>query len=220
MRSPITPVNALAKQRLNLLAAEAREKIKNVDSQLAAQAEQFATSEKLGVDGQLPDEWKQAVTAAFNDYESLRDTYDSVPAVRGELKSRLTSARRRPEYAAALQQQEASELCEVARQHERDQEQCCAYWVYKEAAKLAPAPATRLAAQQVARMDQDEQLLAAATKCKELKECHKLFNRAESVVATWPARALELLAQITHKAPPDSTIHRAARQRMQEIEKG
>lgn len=217
---PATPVNEMARQRLSQLSDEALKKINAVENQLAEKAAQFSPSEKMGVNDLMPREWKLAVTTAFTELEVLQETYDSVPLVRGELKTRLAKARRRPEHAAVLNEAEAAALCEIARQHERDQQQCCAYWVYKEAAKLDPAPSARTAAEQVARMDQDPQLVAAAEKCRQLKECHKLYNRAESVVATWPARARELLTRILDTAPSDSEIYRAARERISKISDG
>jgi hypothetical protein len=217
---PATPVNQMARQRLSTLTAEARQKLKEVDDQLAAAAAKFGTSERLGLEGPLPREWELAVTTAFSEYDILREKYNGVPTVRRELRTRLTKKRNQPEYAASLNNPEAEALCEIARQHQRDQQQCCAYWVYKEAAKLTPAPAARTAAEQLAIMEKNEQLMQEAKKCRELKECHKLFNRAESVVKTWPARAKELLAQIIETAPPDSEIYRAARERVQEISDG
>ena len=171
-------------------------------------------SEKMGFDGTLPPSWKEAVTVAFADYEQLCEQYESMRSIRSQLKAHVAEKRRRPEHAAVLNEANAAALCEVARQYERDQQACCAYWAYKEAAQLAPAPTARLAAVQLARMEQDPQLLASADACRRLQECHALYNRAESLVKTWPSRALELHGQIIESAPPDSEVYHAAEKRI------
>ena len=60
-------------------------------------------------------------------------------------------------------------------------------------------------------------LLASAEACRQLQQCHALYNRAESLVKTWPSRALELHGQIIETAPPDSEIYRAAYERIRTI---
>ena len=214
---PTTSFTLTARKRLVQLSDEALQKLKDVDEQLAKEASAFSTSEKMGFDGPLPPLWKKTVTVAFADYEQLCEQYESVRSIRGQLKTHVAQKRRRPEHAAVLNEANAAALCEVARQHERDQQACCAYWAYKEAAQLAPAPAARLAAEQLARMEQDPQLLTSAEACRQLQQCHALYNRAESLVKTWPSRALELHSQIIEAAPPDSEIYRAAEKRIRTI---
>jgi hypothetical protein len=214
---PATPVSAQAKQRLLQLAEEAKGKLKAVDEQLASAGESFATSERLGMDGPLPGPWKEAVAVAFADYDKLCELYDAVPRMRGELKEHVAHQRRRPECAAVLNEPEALALVELAQQHEQNNHACCAYWVYKEAAQLNPAPTARAAAEQVARMEADRQIMAAAVACRQLQECHKLYNRAESLAKAWPSRSEELLSQVVATAPPDSEIYRAAKRRLQTL---
>ena len=214
---PATPINQQARQRLTQIADEAMQKIESVDRQLAQEAKALSPSEMLGLNGPQPTQWVQAVTTAFADYDELSERYDAVPMIRRKLRAQVAQKRRRPEYAAVLNEPEAMALCEIARQHERDQQSCCAYWVYKDAAQLAPAPAARRAVEQLASMEKDPQLMVSAEACRQLQECHALYNRAESVVKTWPSRAQELLAQIVETAPPDSEIYRAAQIRIQVI---
>ncbi len=214
---PATSVTDKARQRLTELADEAKQKLESVDEQLSDAAKNFATTQRLGFDGPLPAPWKEAVTVAFVGYDELCELYDAVPRMRGELNAHVARQRRRPEYAAVLNEPKAAALLEVARQHEQENQRCCAYWVYKEAAQLAPAPAARSAAEELAKMEADPALMAAAEACRRLQECHKLYNRAESLVKMWPSRAEELLGQIIEIAPPDSEIYRAARLRLRDI---
>lgn len=214
---PPTPVSQQAKQRLEGLADESLQKLNDIDTRLRAAAAEYSPSELQGLDAPLPDPWQEAVKAAFVEYDALCEQYAAVPRMRGKLKGEVAERRRRSEYAAVLNEPRAAALCEVARQHEQQQQGCCAYWVYHEAAQLMPAPSARHAAEQVARMTADPQLMAAAAACRQLQECHQLYNRAESVMRTWPARAEQLLAQIIDTAPADSEIHRAARERIQTL---
>ncbi len=214
---PASPFTRTAQQRLTQLGDEALQKLADVEQQLAGESTAFSTTEKLGFDGPLPAAWQKAVATAFADYDQLSEQYDSVRAIRNKVRAHVAQERRRPEHAAVLNEAEATALCEVARQHERDQQPCCAYWAYKEAEQLAPAPAARRATEQLARLEKDPQIIASAEACRRLQQCHALYNRAESLVKTWPSRAQELLSQIVESAPPESEIYRAAQKRIQAI---
>ena len=57
----------------------------------------------------------------------------------------------------------------------------------------------------------------AAEACRDLQECHKLYNRAKMLAEAKPTRAAELFAQIIERAPEQSEVYRAARRAMGEI---
>ncbi|MCU0959951.1 MAG: hypothetical protein MUF48_07575 [Pirellulaceae bacterium] len=214
---PVTAANQQARQRLDELADEGRRKLEQVGTRLTQAAQGLGTDQRLGINAPLPATWQQAVTAAFAEYEQVCEQYDGVPKLRGELRSHVAQQRQRPEFAAVLSEGQAAALMEVAQQHVRDDHACCAYWVYKEAAALVPAPSARQAALEVSRIEADPQLMAAARACRELQQCHQLYKRAESLAQAWPNRAVELLTEVLHRAPPESEVYRAADRRVREI---
>jgi hypothetical protein len=67
-------------------------------------------------------------------------------------------------------------------------------------------------------MKRDPEILASAAACREMQECHKIYNRAEKLMQSKPASARELFDEILRRAPPDSEIHRMARKHIQAIE--
>lgn len=69
-----------------------------------------------------------------------------------------------------LNESKARELWEVAQQHEEAEAPCCAFWAYRDAAKLAPAPSAERAGQRLAQMQQDPQIVASAEACRQLQE--------------------------------------------------
>lgn len=210
-----------AKQRLADLATEAREKLGQIDTRLAEGHDAQSRSriyvpEGAPVDLQPPLAWEDLVATTFREYDQLAESYGSVPAVKHELSAHVRKQRHRPEFAAVLDEPEARTLWELAQQHEQEDQACCAYWVYRQAARLAPAPSGQRARDRFARMEQDPQLVASAETCRELQECHKLYRRAERLTKARPGRARELFAQIVQRAPDDSEVFRAAKSQISE----
>jgi len=219
------PANAstvAAKERLTQLAAEARQKLRDVDAALA-QTEESVSPGELLARGVEPDavrptpEREAQIVAAFRRYDRLVDEYREVPSVAGELKKHVAEHRHRGEFAAVLNEPEAKALWDVAQEHEAKDHPCCAYWVYLQAARLVPAPSARLAKQRSAEMAQDPELIASAKACREMQECHKLYRRAARVTEVNPVRAKELFTQIVSRAPADSEVYRAAERHLEEM---
>lgn len=205
-----------AKQRLGELADEARRKLSELDAKLAKEEASFSPSELLGRNGLSP-AWEETVALAFEEYNKLADDYSSVPAVKSELKKHVAAKRRQPYLAAVLNEPKAHTLWQLGQQHEHDGQSCCAYWVYKQAAGLAPAPSAVRASDHFSEMEEDPQLVAAAKACRELRQCHDLYNLAEKIAPHRPDRAKELFTQIVGRAPEESEIHKAARKRVDEM---
>jgi hypothetical protein len=67
-------------------------------------------------------------------------------------------------------------------------------------------------------MKRDPQILASAAACRELQECHKIYNRATKLMESKPTRAKELFTEIIRRAPEDSEVSRTARRHIQEME--
>jgi hypothetical protein len=205
---------------LTQLAQEARKKLADIDAALTGQVNAVSPSELITREGQLATtpqitQWREQLAETFRQYDRVADDYREVPGLSGELKGHVARERRRSEVALVLNEPEAKDLLEVARQHEADGNACCAYWVYRQAVALVPSPSARLAETRFAELEQDPKVVAAAKACRELQQCHQLYNRAERLAKVDPDRAKELLAQIVARAPKDSELYAAVQRQLQ-----
>lgn len=196
---PPSQFNATAKGRLTQMADDARRKLKEVDAKLEGQEV-------------APD----LIESAFQEYTKLGRDYDGVAVVRREIKTHIAKQRSRPEYLRVLNEPEAKALWELGRKHEGEDHPCCAYWVYQKAAQLTPAPSAQQALEKYSQMKQNPDVIASAKACRELQECHALYDRAERVVGVNPARARELFNLVADRAPKDSELYLAARKQILE----
>jgi hypothetical protein len=155
------------------------------------------------------------IVALFREYDRLADTYRALPGVGSQFRAHTAKLRGRPENAAALNEPAASALWEKGQKHERENQLCCAYWAYKEAAALAPAPSAVQAGFRFAELAEDPQVVAAAQACRELKWCHQAYVRAERLLNGKPEVASEIFAEIVRRAPEDSEVYRAAQEHLQ-----
>jgi hypothetical protein len=205
-----------ARQKLAGLAEEARRKLAQTDSTLETVGREMSPS-----DWRYTDHWsadlQQTVMAAFREYETIVDNYGAVASVKRELEVHLTRQRRHPEYSTVLNEPEAEALLQLARQHEEEDQQCCAYWVYEEAAKLEPAPSARVAARRYAEMNRNAETVAAAEQCRQLQWCHRKYKVADQLVDHRPDDAREWFTKIADLSPPDTEIHQAAQSRLAEL---
>jgi hypothetical protein len=166
---------------------------------------------------QLAARREKLVVEAFQEYDQVARPYGGVPAVKSELKKHVAKQRRRDEFAAVLNEPEAKILWEEGQQHERENQQCCAYWVYKQAARLKAARSAALARRRLAEMEEDRGIVASAEACRDLQECHRIYNRAEMLSKHKQEKAKELFAQVVDRAPAESEVHRAALAHLEEI---
>jgi hypothetical protein len=222
MKERGSPAAAEARQRLARLAEEARQKLKQIDAKLADQRSMVSPGELSTAGGpatpqQVADRWEELVAEAFQRYDRLAEDYAGIPEVKGELTKHIAKQRRQTEFAAVLNEPEAKTLWEEGQRREQEGQLCCAYWVYKEAAGLTPARSAERARRRLAEMEQDPEIMAAAAVCRELQECHKLYDRAKRLIEARPARAKELFAQIVARAPADSEVYQSALTHLQEI---
>jgi hypothetical protein len=155
------------------------------------------------------------IVALFRKYDALVDRYGDLPTVGTQLEAHVARLRHQPEYAAVLNEMAAAELWELGQKHERDDQLCCAYWVYKEAAELVPAPSALRAKQRFDELTNDPQVVASAETCRQVKQCHELYLRAERLVEVKPENAAELFEEIVRRAPIDSKIYREAKKRLE-----
>lgn len=148
--------------------------------------------------------------AVFEQLDELIAQYGELPGAGDEIKRRVTRLRYRPEYAAVLNEPAAAMLWLLGQEHERDDELCCAYWVYQEAAELVPAASAHRARERLEELSEDACVLASAEACLELKRCHEMYERAEGLLKVNPSRARQIFGEIVERAPEDSEIYRAA----------
>jgi hypothetical protein len=201
------------------LADDAYAKQAKIDEALSADNMKFSLYElyedrAAGEADEKIADWQKTVRQAFKNYNELAEDYEVLPAVSKKLKSNIKTQRRRPEIAVVLNEPEAKTLYEAGQQHEADGHACCAYWAYRQAAQLAPAPSARKAQAVVDTMEKDPETMAAAHTCRELQHCHQLYASAERLMTDKPDRARELFAEILDRAPSDSEVHRAAKQQL------
>ena len=245
LRYRVTPAGQMARQRLAHLVLEARAKLQKIDARLAEH--EFAPpaidsfDDPARGDGshfsdwpagsfppinpaQLPFEtgppqqnWQPSVEEAFLQYDKLARQYEEVPAIALELRRHVARLRQQPKYAAVLDEPEARELWNSGQNHEKTGEACCAFWAYESAARLEPAPSAILASARLAEMKRDPGTVAAAQTCRQIRECHHVYLRAERLIETRPSKARAMFAEILLNAPADSEVRRLARQRVAEL---
>lgn len=155
------------------------------------------------------------IVAIFRDYDRLIAKYGELPVVGPEIKAHVAKLRHQPEYAVILNEPAATALWKLGRQYERDDHLCCAYWTYKEAAELQPAPSAVLASNRFDELAKKPQVVASAESCRELKWCHQAYLRADRLLKVRPDSAKEIFAEIVRRAPEDSEVYLAAKERMQ-----
>jgi hypothetical protein len=201
---------------LEELAKEAQGKLADIDQRLAQRTASVSAGAFFSV-ADWPPGWQEAVSEAFQQYDKIVDDYGAIPTSRRELRTHVQQQRRRPEYAAALNEPEARTLLELAQEHESQDHACCAYWVYQQGARLVPAPSAQEARSQLTAMQKDPAIRAAAEVCRELQWCHRTYNIADKLSELAPDRAQELFAQVVQRSPADAPVHLAAQARLQSL---
>jgi hypothetical protein len=213
---PKTQMNDTARRRLEALADESRQKLAETDRALEDYASKMSAS-----DWKDKSSWPTGLTdtidTAFQQYEGIVDDYSAVSSVRRKLISHVGKQRRHPDYSAVLNEPEAETLLELARQHEKEDQQCCAFWVYEQASKLAPAPSAKSAATRLAEMKQAPEIVAAAERCRKLQWCHRRYKLAERLVSARPEMARAYFEEILENSPADSEVHKAAENHLAEM---
>ena len=195
-----------AKERLTDLRKEGRERMAQIDSTLA-EFENVSPGELNAV--------QPRIAEVFTAYKKLARDYSRVPQVGRDIKNRMRKQRAQPAIAAALEEPEAAQLWKTGQELEQQGSACCAYLIYEKAAKYhMPAPSALRAAQRLEKMKQKGSLVASAARCKDLQQCHIMYQQAERLAKVKPSRAREIFAQIVKRSPSDSQLHRAAVQQV------
>lgn len=163
---------------------------------------------------------KGDVVKALDVYSQTAHEFEFVPTIGDEAKNRIQRLQHQREYAAVIKEEEAGRMWEVGRELEADGELCCAYLIYERSAELRPAVSARRSAERMKKLlSDDPQLKTSIERCRNVRESHELYRKAELLAKTAPDRAREMLEQILDKAPPDSEVHVAARRRITSLKK-
>jgi hypothetical protein len=228
---------------LNELRRESREKLAEIDKQLAsaggksdhgllpdspgstegqragagpaAGEDASAESPPAGKATLSPDEH---IRSLFRAYFQLSRQYEELVPVGREIKKHVEQLRSQPEYAAVLNEPDAKELWERGQKCERDKHLCCAYWIYKQASKLSPAPSAALAGRRFEQLASDPEVVASARICLEVQECHKEYLLATMLLKANPDRAKPHFAAVVARAPKDSEVYHAAAEQLKQLQ--
>ncbi len=213
---PQTQINHRARGQLEALAEESRDKLAETDRALEESVSRMSASDWKNKHS-WPANLSDTIETVFQQYEAIVDDYGAVSAVKRELISHVGKQRRHPRYSAVLNEPEAETLLELARQHEQEDQQCCAFWIYEKASKLGPAPSAKTAAARLTEMKQAPEIVAAAERCRKLQWCHQRYKLAERLVELRPEAARGFFEEIVENSPADSEVHKAARSHLAEM---
>lgn len=160
-------------------------------------------------------EYVDRIKQAMKKLSSLNGKYQHVSPINKTIRSKLNHfLNNNEEVGEVLYQPHALRLVNVARACEREDQACCAYLLYVEAAELKPSAAARIARKKVQAMDQDQELMAEVRNCRKIRNCQEKFDKAvhHATKKSKQSRklALRLLKDIITEAPQDSTVKKAA----------
>ena len=203
---PPTDASREARDRMIGLAADAREELKKIDASLEC-SDNSSCDSAHSPQGPVEPE---VIREAFRKYDELAAKFSSVLAAKREVAAHVARQRRNPVYAAVLNEPKAKELWELGQQHEKDSELCCAYWVYQDAARLAPAPSALRAQARFEALKGNPEVVRSAETCREVRWCLNAYQRAGWLGDVNSEKAKQLYAEILRRAPADSGVYRAA----------
>jgi hypothetical protein len=209
-------VTQTAQQRLNRIQGDAQQKLQALEDELNS----------LSGRSRLPSALKSAqidadeVKKIFAAMDKLAIDYSGVSSIADKIRAKSDQLRKQRQFAAVLQEPVAAELWKIGQKHEEQQQLCCAYNVYEEAARLAPAPSGEQAKARLAILGADATIITDARRCHNLQLCHEKFRKAQAIKGALPERAREYLAQILEIAPPNTSVHKAAREQLAMLKKG
>ena len=151
----------------------------------------------------------------FAQYRQLVSKYGCVPVVGDQIRRHVSRQRRAPVFAGILNEAESQRLWELGKQHEREQQLCCAYQAYTEAAKLVPSQTAQRAKERIAELEALPEIITAVVECRKLQRCHEMFQIAETVSEIDPKRASQRYQWIIEHSPKDSRVFEEALARLE-----
>lgn len=202
----------VAKERLETIREKGKEKCAEIDARLDDLVRRM---NNVSEPAEAPAAPAEIIIDIFKDYQELLKQYRQVSPFGSWLSNHVAKQRVRPECAAVMNEPQAAELLKIGQIQERKNQLCCAYRSYEKALKLLPAPSAQTAQNKFLKMKENPRIVESAKTCAELEWCHKTYARAEKIEDQNPQRAQELLSQIVDRSPADSTVHRAAADRLE-----
>jgi len=207
---PKNRLTSKALGRIKRLQSEANKKLYFVSNKL----ERIRISSEPSKDGKP---WQQVVRDCFEEGHKLRKKYRSVPISGRKIANTMNRLRNVSLYKEALHEPEAAKLLAEAKKLEADDKVCCAFYIYRETAKLVPAPSALVAMRRFKTLGNNKLVVKAAIKCRELQWCHRTYRKAESMAKILPAKAKVLFTKVVDRSPRDSRIHVEARQQIAKL---
>jgi hypothetical protein len=207
---PRTEVTVSAQQRLNYIQSDAQSKLQALEDQLnlvSGRSNVPSALKRVDVDS-------EQVIRIFAELDKLALEYAGATSIQNKIQERVDQLRKQKQFAAILQEPVASELWKVGQKHEAQQKLCCAFLAYEQAVYLAPAPSAEQAKARLKQLQADDAVVASAQQCKNLQMCHEKYRRAQVIKTTLPDRARTYFSEILEIAPPDTSIHKAAREQI------
>ncbi|HEV3345178.1 MAG TPA: hypothetical protein VG125_32675, partial [Pirellulales bacterium] len=141
--------NAAARAALKEMAIEGRAEMQKGDELLA----------------------QNEIVEGFEKLDYLAWAYEDVPGFDHEIKDHVQRLHQESRYQAVLNEKPAADLLAQAQKQEQDDQRCCAYLTYEQAAQLVPAPSALAAAERFEAMQKDPEIVAEAKECQTLREC-------------------------------------------------
>jgi hypothetical protein len=212
---PPTESSSIAKERLATLREKGKRQCEEIDARLNDLVRRMNNVSNPEDASAAPND---EIERNFQDFNQLIKQYRHVSPFGTWLTNHVAQLRTRPEFAAVLNEPTAAKLWKLGQVHEENDQLCCAYRVYEKAVKFLPAPSAESAQSKLQKMKEDPKIVEAAKTCADLEWCHRIYQRAEKLREDNPKRALELFAQIAERSPSDSSVHRAALDRLREHE--
>jgi hypothetical protein len=191
---PQNKLTLAARQRLDALGIDARQKLSEFESLLAS---------------------KENLVQSYDQFEDFVEQYELVPVIGPQIKERLANQQNAAKFVSVLREDEARKLWDMGQAFEQKDEMCCAFLAYEQGEKLKPAASAILAKNRLAKLKEDPTVVAAAATCRELRWCHDAYRRAEELAKKSPEAAKQLFAEIVRRAPGESEVLQAARKRLE-----
>jgi hypothetical protein len=154
------------------------------------------------------------IIEGFEKLDYLAWAYEDVPEFNREIKAHVEKLHGDSRYQAILNEKPAADLLAEAQKQEQEEQRCCAYWTYEQAAQLVPAPSAIAAAERFEAMQKDPEIVAEAKECQTLRECHQKFHTAQVIEKKLPEQAQSLFKEIIEKSPHDSEVYRCAKEEL------
>ena len=207
---PKSKITRLALGRIRKLQYDGNKQLQEVAVKLA----RIRVSSDPGKDGKP---WQQNVRDQFAQLKDLRNKYKNVPLLGSKIKNSIARLSNQSLYKEAILEPDAAKLLARAKQLEKEDKVCCAYYVYEETAKLTPAPSAVAAKRRWEVLTKNKLVVQGAKACKDLQWCHTAFRRAELLTKVNRSKAIDLYGQIVRRSSMDSRIHMDARRRAMQL---